>query len=224
MRDNGPNRLIVIDDDALLAQLLAIELGAEGLDVEIAAGPTVESVLQQVRTLAPVVVLLDLNLGPPLGSGLDLIGPLRQAGGQVLMMTTDQNGAHLAACVEAGAIGIVDKASGFHDLVAAVCHAIAGEQVLSEGQRQDFVSILRAQRLADGMRLAPFASLTPREQLVLAALMAGEAADAIAVRSNVSLATIRSQIHAVLLKLGVNSQLAAVALAQRQRWALGSSG
>jgi len=34
----------------------------------------------------------------------------------------------------------------------------------------------------------------------------------------VSLTTVRSQIRSVLMKLGVNSQLAAVALARRQGW------
>jgi DNA-binding NarL/FixJ family response regulator len=53
---------------------------------------------------------------------------------------------------------------------------------------------------------------------VLAGLLAGEPAEAIAHRSYVSLATVRSQIRAILLKLGVNSQLAAVAMAREAGW------
>ena len=48
--------------------------------------------------------------------------------------------------------------------------------------------------------------------------MAGKAAAEIAVESYVSIATIRSQIKAILRKLEVNSQLAAVALAYRSGW------
>ena len=48
--------------------------------------------------------------------------------------------------------------------------------------------------------------------------MAGESAETIAEQVVVSLTTVRSQIRAILLKLGVNSQLAAVALAREAGW------
>jgi len=223
-RDHAPDRLLIVDNQVLLANVLAIELRLRGLQVETVAGPTVSSVLEVVRALAPVLVLLGLDLGPPLGTGLDIIGPVSAAGGRVVLMTGVHDGPRLAACIEAGAIGIVDKTAGFDDLVAAVRHAVAGEQLLTDAQRQDFILVLRAKRMADGARLAPFATLSHREQSVLAALMAGDAADAIAVSRNVSLATIRSQIRSILLKLGVKSQLAAVALARRDNWTLPSIG
>ena len=46
----------------------------------------------------------------------------------------------------------------------------------------------------------------------------GKAASEIAADAFVSLATVRTQIRAVLLKLGVHSQLAAVACAHRANW------
>jgi len=61
------------------------------------------------------------------------------------------------------------------------------------------------------------ASLTPAERAVLASLCEGKSAAVIAKEFVVSLATIRSHIRAILMKLGVNSQLAAVALANRLR-------
>jgi DNA-binding CsgD family transcriptional regulator len=59
------------------------------------------------------------------------------------------------------------------------------------------------------------ATLTEREQEVLGELLAGRVASEIAIAERVSLATVRSHIRAVLSKLGVSSQLAAVALARR---------
>ncbi|MFZ5871141.1 MAG: LuxR C-terminal-related transcriptional regulator [Actinomycetota bacterium] len=50
-------------------------------------------------------------------------------------------------------------------------------------------------------------------------LVDGEPASAIAERAGVSEATVRSQIRAVLTKLGVRSQLAAAAFAVRAGWA-----
>jgi two-component system, NarL family, nitrate/nitrite response regulator NarL len=48
--------------------------------------------------------------------------------------------------------------------------------------------------------------------------MNGRTASEIADERVVSLATVRSQIRAILLKLDVSSQLAAVAMAHRARW------
>jgi DNA-binding CsgD family transcriptional regulator len=57
--------------------------------------------------------------------------------------------------------------------------------------------------------------LTPQESQTLEALMQGETAAEIATRTSRSLHTVRSQIKAVLAKLGVRSQTAATALAER---------
>lgn len=134
------------------------------------------------------------------------------------MMTGVVDRARLAACVEAGAIGIVSKTAGFPVLVDAVRRAAGGERLITEGQRQSFLSDLRVLRQAEHDRSAPFERLSPREQAVLSGLVAGVTAEAIAASSYVSLATVRSQIRAILLKLGVTSQLAAVAVVRRAGW------
>jgi len=66
--------------------------------------------------------------------------------------------------------------------------------------------------------LSPFQRLTSCEQRVLGALIEGMSADEIAEAHFVALTTIRSQIRAILHKLGVRSQMAAVAQANRAGW------
>ena len=63
-----------------------------------------------------------------------------------------------------------------------------------------------------------FDRLTPREEEVLSALMRGAKARDICTQSYVSMPTVRSQIRSILTKLGVTSQLAAVALAYQSGW------
>jgi DNA-binding NarL/FixJ family response regulator len=212
------DRLLIVEDHELLATSLALALRQLGLEVETVAGPTVDDVLGAARRLAPVLVLLDLNLGPRLGSGLDLIAPLLAVGGRVVMMTGVDERDRLGACVEAGASGVVRKSAGLAELVEAIRQAAAGEDLLTTHQRQILLGELQERRRADERRVAPFTALSPREQAVLAQLVAGDSADAIAGVSYVSLATVRSQIHSILNKLGVKSQLAAVALARQARW------
>jgi DNA-binding CsgD family transcriptional regulator len=68
------------------------------------------------------------------------------------------------------------------------------------------------------MSLKQFEQLSPREQEVLLAMMRGKMARDICKQSYVSLPTVRSQIHSILSKLGVSSQLAAVVLAYQNGW------
>jgi DNA-binding NarL/FixJ family response regulator len=210
--------VLIVEDHELLATALTLTLRQEGIAVEAINGPTVIDLIDAVRRCAPVLVLLDLDLGPSLGSGLDLIRPMTAAGGQVIMMTGVVERARLGACIEAGAVGIASKAAGFGELLDAIGHAVAGEDLLSSHQRQMLLNDLQAQRQADRQLAAPFVALSPREQVVLARLVAGDSAEAIAEKAYVSLATVRSQIRSILTKLGVKSQLAAVAMARQAGW------
>ena len=215
---DGPVRLLIVEDHELLAGTLAVVLRQRGLEVHTANGPTVEAVIEAARQLEPALVLLDLDLGAGMGSGLDLVHPLSDLGTRVVMMTGIQDRARLGACVEAGAVGIVSKTAAFDQLVDTVERAAHGETVMGEPERAALLDELAAHRRADAARLRGFATLSPRERSVLAGLVAGESPEAIARRSYVSLATVRSHIRSILLKLGVNSQLAAVAMARVAGW------
>jgi DNA-binding NarL/FixJ family response regulator len=212
--------VVVVDGHELLASSLAFVLRQEGLDAVIADTTSVESVVEALREAAPILVLLDLDLdlGPRLGCGPALIGRLIEAGGRVVMMTGEAERHRVAACIEAGAAGLLLKTAGFAEFAAAVRRALDGEDLLRAGERDELLGELTRWRQANRDRLAPFTALTPREQAVLAGLVLGESAERIAARSSVSLYTIRSQIKSLLLKLGVSSQLSAVALARRASW------
>ena len=59
--------------------------------------------------------------------------------------------------------------------------------------------------------------LTPREREVLSLLARGEAVGGIARSLGLSVHTVRSHVRNILRKLGVSSQLEAVARARRER-------
>ena len=60
--------------------------------------------------------------------------------------------------------------------------------------------------------------LSARERIVLIHMMDGIGAEEIAERDYVTVSTVRTQIRSILMKLGVKSQLAAVAYAYRHCW------
>jgi DNA-binding NarL/FixJ family response regulator len=210
--------VLIVEDHELLAESLALALRREGFEVTIATGPTAEAVLETGRRLKPAVTLLDLNLGAELGTGLALIAPLTAEGARVVMCTGTTDRLELARCVEAGAIGLASKRDAFDGLLEMVRRALHGEQLLAAGEREELLAELHRHRVSERDRLAPFSSLTRREEAVLELLIEGHSAETIAAKSFVSLATVRSQIRSILQKLNVNTQLAAVALARRHGW------
>lgn len=210
--------VLIVEDHELLAQSLLFALRAEGLAVETITPTTADAILKTADALRPTVVLLDLELGGEVGSSLGLIGPLDTLGAQVMMVTGVTDRIRLAECLEAGATALIDKSTPFDQLVAAVREVAELGTLIPQEERHELLAELRRQRALDRERLAPFERLTAREQQVLAGLMEGKSAEKIAEEAFVSLATVRSQIRAILVKLDVNSQLAAVALAQANGW------
>jgi two-component system nitrate/nitrite response regulator NarL len=211
-----PWRLLIVDDHELLAQTLHAVLEAEGYDVRRASSVASDAVLEEARVSQPHVVLLDLGLGGT--SALPLVEPLRRLGATVVMVTGETDRIRLAECIEAGAVGVVPKSAHFSTFLDAIGEAATLGSLLSPHQRDELLSELRRQRDEDRDRLRHFERLTPRERHVLGELINGRSAEAIAETSVVALSTVRSQIRAILTKLGVNSQLAAVALARQLRW------
>jgi DNA-binding NarL/FixJ family response regulator len=213
-----PGSIVIVDDHGLLAQSLSFALSADGFGVERCTDLTADGILAVVEAANAEVVLLDLDIGGELGTTLPLIPEVVAQGAKVVMLTGVRDRARLAECVEAGAIGIIAKSEPFDDLVEGIRRAAMNGSLLTPGERDAYLADLRRKRAAEQARLRDFEELTPREAQVLAALMDGRSADQIAVDWVVSITTVRSQIRSLLQKLGVNSQLSAVALARKAGW------
>ena len=209
--------VLIVEDHALLAQTLVIALNAEGCRAMVAELIDPAHLLQQVRTLRPGVVLLDLDLGA-LGDGADLVQPLTELGARVLVVSGTTDRLRLAETLELGAVGFLSKQEPFEQLLSTILAVAAQRPVLSTALRYQLLAELRTARTARSKDLAPFTALTPKERVVLSAMTQGQRAEAIAAVAVVSQATVRSQIRGVLAKLGVTSQLEAVALAWTVGW------
>jgi two-component system, NarL family, nitrate/nitrite response regulator NarL len=212
-------RVLIVEDHALVAIGLQLALGARGWDVEITDGPTAGDVIDHAHRFQPECILLDIGLSHSVGSGIELIAPLRATGAHVVMLTAETRRAVLAACLEAGAAGWIGKDAFLDEVVTTLDDVLAGTPLIGRGTREAMLDELRIERAGVRRALSPFEQLTTRERDVLAALVDGLSAEEIAETQYVALTTVRSQIRAILRKLGVRSQLAAVAYANRVGWA-----
>lgn len=207
----------MIDDDVIVRESLAIALGGHGYEVVTLEDLDPAAVVDAATAAQPAVILLDHFLGT--GLGHDLIKPLVEATeATILLLTGADDPEILGASLEAGAAGTLLKRQPMQDLLDSIALAIEGHTVQRPEQRDRLIASARSSRDERERVLAPFATLTTREEAVLVGMIEGLSAEQIAERDFVSLATVRSQIQSVLRKLGVGSQLAAVAAARRADW------
>ncbi len=169
----------------------------------------------------PDLVLLDVR-SFDVTAGSALILRVRRAGLRVCVIDTADDNCRLAAWMQAGVSALIDENESFDHLFRTTTRLLRTD---SRRQTRRGPASSLASTLADELRDASLdlsLILTEREQVVLAELMEGHNAEEIAKAGYVSISTVRSQIKAILQKLGVNSQLAAVAIARRAGWSLES--
>jgi two-component system, NarL family, nitrate/nitrite response regulator NarL len=214
--ERAPIRVAVVEDHALLAHALTRALREIGVFADSVVPTGDAEILDGVAGIRPDVVLLDLDLGA-LGSSVRLIPDLRALGCKVVVVTGEESRARWGECIEAGADAVVSKALSFDDLLGRVTNILDESKGVSSEQ-DELRACAREHRREQRTRLEQFEALTPRECDVLDALTQGRSAEEIAAGAFVSLATARTHIRSILQKLGVSSQLAAVATAHRCGW------
>lgn len=213
----GQRRVVIIDDHPLVATSMQGELERAGLTARTAeVAVTTQELLNSIAGERPDCVLLDLGL-PFEGGGAALVGPLVALGVEVVVLTGETDPSLLARCAGDGAAAVLSKGEPLEEIVDVVARASAGE-VVRPHHRHQLQTRARQHQRAQAEALETFSSLSRREEAVLAGLMDGRGPAEQASRDYLSVQTVRTQVKSVLRKLGVGSQLEAVARAHRSGW------
>lgn len=208
------NSVLIIEDHKLLAQAVATALADDGLHPRVVDPTELDGVIPTVEP--GTLVLLDLRLGHGL-DGTCAVAPLTQRGARVVVVTGTSDPLPLAHALEAGALTVVDKHQSFADLVRTIVTIRSGEGPGQDERRAAILAAAARRRAEQASAAALLDRLSSREQEVLDQLCQGSSAQEIAQDAGVSLTTVRAQIRSVLAKLGVRSQLQAVARAHDLR-------
>ncbi len=211
-----PPRVLIAGSN-LLAGTLARTMGTHGL----AAMHTAASAEEIARKLdwGPDLVLIDLR---PFNvkSGSTIVRHVQRSGCQVCVIDYAGDGDRPSAWLRAGSSAVVSEDEPFDELFRTITRLMSIGRPHSVPRAPVARTDEPPNARRRGPRLELFVRLTEREQVVLSELMEGHGAEDIAKAAFVSISTVRSQIKAILQKLGVNSQLAAVAMARRAGWSL----
>jgi DNA-binding NtrC family response regulator len=100
-------RIFLLDDDELIVSMLGRALRGDGYDVRAETDP--EGTVEKVRSFAPDVVMLDINM--PGHSGIDLLGEIvrERIPTQVVMLTSDDTAETAVRAMKAGATDYLTK-------------------------------------------------------------------------------------------------------------------
>jgi len=117
MLSHMKSRVLVVDDDPALAEMLTIVLRGEGFDTAVVGDGT--RALPAVRELRPDVVLLDLML--PGMNGIDVCRAIRaESGVPIVMLTAKTDTVDIVLGLESGADDYIVKPFKPKELVARV--------------------------------------------------------------------------------------------------------
>ena len=189
---------------------LVTTLRASGVDAYACTPATLPGPLPALRRSNVVLVHIDPG-SCPIGQ-VTLVKALSDRGLYVLLLDGGADPQATAAAVAAGAVGRISKSAPFAALLQALEAAAHGRPVMSDADRQHWLDLDRRRQLRAHQEQRVTSELTPRERTVLQRLAGGHKAAVIAAENGVSLETVRSQIRSIRVKLGVSSQLEAVAL------------
>lgn len=213
-------KVLVVDAHPVIASSLAIALRHSGFADTASIHPDelqVSSEHQTAELREGDIVLLGLLYGDG-RTTLPLIEPLVRRGGRVVVMTVDQGLPLMGECLCLGAEAVLDKEMSFERLVESLRQLADGGAGMTEEERLALLDLVEHHEATADALARPFADLTDREAEVLAALVVGRSPKQIAHGNGISISTVRGHIQGVLLKLQVNSQREALAIARHAGW------
>jgi DNA-binding NarL/FixJ family response regulator len=181
---------------------------ASGIHVIGEAGNAADA-YSEFQRLSPDVVVMDISL--PGASGIEAMRHMlaREPRAKVLMFSMHEEAIFASRAFQAGALGYVTKASAPEVLVEAVRSVAQGRRYLSH----DMAQTLALQSVSGGE--ASLAALSNREFEVMRLLVAGDTLAVIAEKLQLSYKTVANHQSAIRQKLGVETQVQLIQLAQR---------
>jgi DNA-binding NarL/FixJ family response regulator len=200
------NVAIVEDDWAVRENLALLINKAPGFSC-VATCESAEEALLRLPSLAPDVVLMDINL--PGKDGISCVAALREVlrKTQVIMLTIEEDSEKVFESMKAGATGYLVKHVSPHEILEAVAEVHRGGAPMSSHIARKDVTAFRQPTVAVGEE----AHLTTREEDVLRLLAKGRRSKEIADELGVGIGTVNTHVRHIYEKLHVRSRAEAVA-------------
>ena len=202
----APLKVLVVDDHSVVREGLrrVLEEGSGGdLRVVAEAANGAEAVERAIRE-KPDVVLLDLTMPGPGGSGLAVVRTLRDRApdARVLILSVHDDREYVLESVRAGAHGYLRKDSSPAEIRQAIHAVCAGDSFFSPPVARHLAAAVQdgSQRPAGSL-----AALTARERDVLVGVASGRTNRETAAALGISVRTVETHRDSLMRKLGIHT-------------------
>lgn len=194
-------RLAVVDDHPIARHGIEHILGATPDIMVVSATDSVAALLDQLTTLLPDVVVLDLYLNDDMPS-LDAVSQLSSCS-KVLVVSASGRATDVLGAVRAGARGYLTKQADPEQVVNAVETVAAGGFFLSS----ELADIIQSELATGGdARPAVRPELSPREEETLRYIAEGFTHAQTATRMGIRKATVETYVERIRTKLQVGNK------------------
>ncbi len=161
--------------------------------------------VEMARALSPGLVLMDVGMAEL--NGIDAARQIHEAapGMRIVMLSMHEDRHYVFESLKAGAAGYVLKGSAFAELLSAIATVMGGKNYISPALAgavmEDYIS--RAQ--GGVTENAELARLTGREREVLQLIAEGRSSAEVAEQLRISVRTIDTHRHNIMVKLEIHS-------------------
>lgn len=205
-------RVIIVDDDPIVAKSLSLILSIEA-DIEpIATGTRGDDAIALFEECLPDVLLMDIQM--PGCDGLSAAEEIlsRHPGARIVFLTTFSDDEYIVRALRLGTRGYLIKQD--ISTIAPALRSVMAGQVVLEGEVLERATTLGARRTSAGGAPQPetlpvegaLAPLTEREREVVRAVADGLDNREIADTLCLSAGTVRNHISSILAKLGLKNR------------------
>ncbi|MFT6023261.1 MAG: two-component system nitrate/nitrite response regulator NarL [Ascidiaceihabitans sp.] len=192
---NGPVRVLIVDDHPMVAQ--GIQSVLESYDDLLIVGTlnNGRAVVDQLETLNPDVILMDLNM-PEMG-GLTATEMVleRRPDTHILVLSMHDSPEYISSALNHGAMGYVLKDVPTDEIKLAIDAVMRGEKYLCTGAAESLAPKPGETR----------ESLTGREQTVLLQVAQGKSNKDVAIALEISVRTVETHRKNIKRKLDISS-------------------
>ena len=190
-------RVMIADDHPMVAQGIQSVLEEhEELEV-VGVVHNGRSVIDQLNTLRPDVILMDLNMPDVNGLSATEMVLEQRPETRVLILTMHDNPEYISSALSHGAKGYILKDVPTEEIKQAIDAVMRGEQYLCTGAE----GAIQPKPAATDNR----ESLTEREQTILLQLAQGLSNKEVAIALDISVRTVETHRKNIKRKLGISS-------------------
>jgi len=215
-----PMRILLAEDQAIIRQGLRYILDAQPDMRVVSEAEDGESAVQTALSTKPDLVLMDIRM--PGRDGIEatraILAALPQT--KIVLLTTFDIQEYVYDGIRAGAVGYILKDAPTQDLLEGIRAAHQGAVIYRSASSSQ--ALAKAMREGKGIApqagqvFVPLEPLTERELQVLQQMAYGKRNAEIAAQLSVSEGTVKTHVHRILQKFGVEDRTQAVVTALRQ--------